>query len=119
MHTDTDTAGSPRVLAQAPLPCRPLQGAAAKAVGTTEQHRRLDYRAQSTGELAETSYFEAILPKPLSRARCRQGRRGQLGLVERSPFKYRVSEKGLLLEKVWGEGLGLQALSPPEMDEVI
>lgn len=95
----TDTAGSPRVLAQAPLPRRQLQGAEAEAVGTTEQHRCLDYRAQGTGELAQTSYFQAIVPKPLSTARCRQGRSGQLGLVERSPFKFRVSEKGLLLEK--------------------
>ena len=99
VHTDTDTVGTPRVLAQAPLPRRQLQGTEAEAVGTTKQHRRLDYRAQGAGELAQTSYFEAILPKPLSTARCRQGMSGQLGLVERSPFKFRVSEKGLLLEK--------------------
>ena len=95
----TDTAGSPRVLAQAPLPRRQLQGAEAEAVGTTKEDRHLDYRAQGKGELAQTSYFQAIVPKLLSTARCRQGRSGQLGLIERSPFKFRVSKKGLLLEK--------------------
>lgn len=72
MHTDT--AGSPRVLAQAPLPRRQLQGAEAEAVGTTKQHRCLDYRAQGTGELAQTSYFQAILPIEYSQMQARQER---------------------------------------------
>ena len=33
-----------------------------------------------------------------------------------SPFKFRIFEKGLLLEEGWREGLGLQTLSPPEVD---
>ena len=99
VHTDTDTVGTPRVLAQAPLPRRQLQGTEAEAVGTTKEDRHLDYRAQGKGELAQTSYFQATVPKLLSTARCRQGRSGQLGLIERSPFKFRVSKEGLLLEK--------------------
>ena len=73
IHTHTHTH-TPAALGQwpkypAPLPCRQLQYAEPGAVATTKQHRGCDHRAQGTWETTKMSYFEEILPKPVSRAR--------------------------------------------------